>query len=364
MCQKTKACKICGNTKPVDEENFKRNYGDNFGNECNVCRDVALKKKLAESNGLTVEEFDKLLPEVGFQTCSACGVEKPLNGLYFHRRKVFTQIAGIKSFKGFKFFTTCKTCDTEKQRKKFRENKAKEIGMSPEEYKKLLDSNEMTLINQKRKTPKEKTCSVCKENFPATTDHFHNTISKWVLDDGTVKTKKTLSCMCKKCDYNDSRKHIIQKRLEEHGWTREEYDVKWAEHKKKVKAELGELLRQKIGMKHGLSHLQDELRKLPEGTRGYLYKKIVEEGYIFTSAEQYRKDRDEEGKASARKTFRKYEYPKEYDNKSIGRDYCKNNLTDSYVADLLGGKPEDFPQEVLETKRLTVSIKREIKQLS
>ena len=100
-----------------------------------------------------------------------------------------------------------------------------------------------------------------------------------------------------------------------------------------------------------------EISNLPVGTRHLIMKKI-KNGYIFTNYEQYRID----CRKNVSQAIRKYDYgdvdfvPKEKRNKT-----GFVNLTDGYIAFTLKAKVNEVPKEVIETKRLIIQLKRELK---
>lgn len=92
--------------------------------------------------------------------------------------------------------------------------------------------------------------------------------------------------------------------------------------------------------------------------RGRLYKKNEYWKDVNYSRQQnkikYLKNRDSILEIGKRWYRRNTQYVKVYDSKRIG------NLSDSYIANRLGVKLSNIPSEIIETKRLTILLKREL----
>lgn len=184
-----------------------------------------------------------------------------------------------------------------------------------------------------------KICIVCKNEYPKTLDYFYNRTIKQKLASGQIAEYKTFKSQCKKCHKIDTEKRRIKKRCNELSCDINEYRKKWKEQYSITRT------------KH------PEIKHLPAGVKNTL-RKWIDNGYKFTTYEQFRLD----CKKNTSKARRKYNYgdvdfvPKKTRNRS-----GIINLTDSYIAYTLRVSVKDISKELIEQKRLILKLKREIK---
>lgn len=185
-----------------------------------------------------------------------------------------------------------------------------------------------------------KICGVCKNEYPKTNEYFHTKKYNQKLANGDIATYTSFRYDCKKCHKHNTNIKRIKKICKEKGWEVSEYRQKWIEEKIIQRTKYKEII--------GLS----------EGRRQYIRQKI-DKGYVFTTLDQYKLD----CKKNISKARRKYDYgdvdfiPKKA-NQGI------KHLTDGYIALCLKQKVADVPKEIIETKRLSILIKRELENLN
>lgn len=93
---------------------------------------------------------------------------------------------------------------------------------------------------------------------------------------------------------------------------------------------------------------------IPRGTRFSILQKIRLDGYVFVSYEQYKLD----CVLWRSKCQRKYDYG---DVVVVGPDIIRESLPDYYVASLMKVRLSDVPKDLIELKRLSIKLKREIR---
>jgi hypothetical protein len=170
-----------------------------------------------------------------------------------------------------------------------------------------------------------KTCIDCKIEYPKTLEYFH-------------KNGKGLISYCKKCNI---------KRIKE-------YRIKNPNHAKKT------------SFNYYQNNKEIIINKIKEYRINNKEKLNVKKK---ETSKKYRKNNRETIKEKAKK-YRENnkEKAKEYreNNKEKFKQYHKNmceNLTDYYIKVRLKKTKEDIPNEIIETKRLTLQLKRELKTI-
>jgi len=181
-----------------------------------------------------------------------------------------------------------------------------------------------------------KVCVRCKKLLPKTDEYFFARVIKQKLANGEIAVYNCFRSFCKKCHGVSGNKNRIKKRCLEMNCNVSEYDEKW-----------------KLQYSETRTHFK-EIINLPDGVKNVLRNKM-KNGYVFENYEKYRID----CRKNISKAARKYDYgnldfvPK---NTQTGIKY----LTNGYVALTLGHRVKDVPKEILETKRLTILLKREL----
>lgn len=205
----------------------------------------------------------------------------------------------------------------------------------------------------------EKVCGKCKITFPLTDEYFFKKRTK----KGTIIKGKPLSAdcisyrsVCKSCNnaqnYARERAKLLIK-----------YNVSSYE-------ELDEIIyamRTRAGMLGAYASLNipSKRRKYqyPENATPYEMQKIrmiYDRGYDpSTYQDEWKKKWLENQKKN-----RKYKYPEGYDKvpRSLIQKAVSENLTDAFIANKLGFKLEDVPQELLELKRKQLKFYRYVKK--
>lgn len=186
-----------------------------------------------------------------------------------------------------------------------------------------------------------KACSNCKVEFPKTTDFFYSKVVKQKNKKG-ISIYYLLRSICKGCNNEKTEKNRIKKRCLELGCSIEDYEENW-------RKDLYQKLKKNPNI-HGLG--------LSSGQINLLNKKI-KNGYKFTTVEQYKID----CRLNVSKCRRKYDYG-DMSFVTIKQSNQKRteNITDSYLANIIGLSVSEVPKEILKTKRLIIKLKRELKK--
>lgn len=188
-------------------------------------------------------------------------------------------------------------------------------------------------------TAKIKKCGECKNEFPKTTEYFFLRIIKQKLVDGSTVEYLSLKSICKKCHGTKANELRIQKRCNEMGCETKDYRENWKKQYSKTRT------------------LNPEISHLHYSLRGGIRKKI-RKGYKYTNHEQYKLD----CRSNVSMCHRKYDYG---DKKLLTTKDINNKRTqvmsDSYLALAIGLSVNEIPKEMIETKRLIYTLKRELR---
>lgn len=192
------------------------------------------------------------------------------------------------------------------------------------------------------KTIENKICGCCKNELPKNEDYFFKRIvTQELKTTNEIKSYLSYKSICKKCHKEQSELNRIKKRCEKMNCDVSDYRENW----KKQYSETRTFVK--------------EISHMPKGVQSVIRKKI-KDGYVFTNYEQYRID----CRKNVSQVKRKYDYgdvdfvPKEKLSKS-----GIVNLTDAYIAMTLKAKVKEVPKEMIELKRLTIQLKRELENL-
>ena len=181
-----------------------------------------------------------------------------------------------------------------------------------------------------------KKCTCCNLEFPKTEEYFllkpKRKNYKWTV-------REIYRANCKNCWYKKTAEQRISKRCKEIGIERD----KWEEWKRETM------------LKKPIFQFKDErLKEFDRPLRRRILKKIREENYVFTTIENYYKDCAK----NRSKSQRIYEYTEPILNSKI----IGNTMPDYYIANRLGKSIKELPKEIIETKRLIIQLKRELKK--
>lgn len=205
----------------------------------------------------------------------------------------------------------------------------------------------------------EKQCIDCKVTYPLTKEYFYTkTLKKGTMLKGKPTDKDYVSfrSRCKKCNTAKGQERRRAKLLVKYNASSyEELDI------------IIHSMRTRAGMLGAYANLN-----MPSKRRKYNYpenasisemsriRKIYEKGYDpATYQEEWKKKWLEN-----QKKRRKYQYPDEYKvlPASLKQKAISEALTDCIVANRLGFKLKDIPQEILELKRKQLKFYRYVKK--
>lgn len=183
----------------------------------------------------------------------------------------------------------------------------------------------------------QKTCTNCKKTFEKNEDNFFKKVIKQLNAKGELKTYYSFRSVCKLCHGKIGNKRRVKKRCYELNCTVSQYKTKWKQQYSKTRT------------------LHPEISHLPKGVQSVIRKKI-KNGYVFTTYKQYKTDCAK----NISKAKRKYDYG-DLDFVPKKTQTGIKHITDGYVALTLGMSVKDVPKQIIETKRLIIKIKRELK---
>lgn len=192
----------------------------------------------------------------------------------------------------------------------------------------------------KKKVRIFKVCTSCKVEFKNNEENFFKKREKRKLASGEEKISFKLTATCKRCHGKDSAARHRKKMCKEMNCSIDDYKENWTSRKNEARMNHPEL-----------KHLSSSIRQR--------IGKMIDNGYVFTTYEQYKK----EYRIKMGKSKRKYDYgdvdflTEEMHNKS-----GIVNLTDAYVAMTMHQKVSEVPKELIETKRVILKLKREFKK--
>ena len=178
----------------------------------------------------------------------------------------------------------------------------------------------------------KKKCTKCSKEFPENIKYF---LEIW----NYKKTKKVFRANCKKCFYKEVSENRVIKRCKEEGIERSEWEP----------------FKRKQLMSNPIFKFKDErLKNIPRPTRARILRKIREEKYFFTTYENYKKDCSKNMSLAQRKY--------KYDGVDVlNTIIIRETMPDYYIASQMKMKLKDIPKEIIETKRLLLKLKRELK---
>ena len=204
----------------------------------------------------------------------------------------------------------------------------------------------------------EKVCGQCKEIFPLTSEYFFTKTTKA----GTIINGKPLSAdstsfrsVCKTCNNKQGQKNHTAKQM-----------IKYNVSSKKELDEVIHMVRTRCGLLGNYASVCVAFKR-----RKYQYpldatieeiarlRKIYDKGYNpETYNTEWKKNWLKKTKAN-----RKYNYPEGYDKvpRKLIQKAVSDNMTDAFIANRLGFKLKDVPQDVLELKRKQLKFYRDVK---
>lgn len=196
-----------------------------------------------------------------------------------------------------------------------------------------------------------KKCTCCNLEFPKTEDYFYAKVIKQQNKSG-LAIYHSFRAICKRCHNKKNEANRIRKRCKEMNCDVSDYRENWKKQYSETR-----------------SIDADAKKLLTEGSYGY-YLKLKREGKIedyqsfFKRVEISKKERNERLR---NEVLSKQKYFSKADLKKAKRRYQRKNvenLTNATVANnYLGMSVKDVPIEIIEFKRLTIQLKRELENL-
>ena len=183
-----------------------------------------------------------------------------------------------------------------------------------------------------------KKCTCCNLEFPKTEEYFFAKVIKQQNKSG-LAIYHSFRAICKRCNNKKTEANRIKKRCKEMNCDVSDYRENW----KKQYSETRTFVK--------------EISHLPKGVQSVIRKKIKDR-YVFTNYQQYRID----CRKNVSQVKRKYEYGN-IDFVPKGIQTGIKYLTDGYIALTLKAKLKEVPKEMIEFKRLTIQLKRELENL-
>lgn len=186
----------------------------------------------------------------------------------------------------------------------------------------------------------KKKCNKCEKVYPKTLDYFFQQKTRQKNKNG-ISIYYGFKHICKKCHSENTKISRQKARCKELNCDLKDYEKRrWEEYsKKRIK--------------------YPEINHLPTNVRTTL-RRWIDKGYIFTTYEQYKLDCSLNISLNRRKYT--YDKTKIVDKKLQNRSQIIN-LTDAYIAYTMGFKVSEVPKEIIETKRLLIKLKRELKTI-
>lgn len=184
-----------------------------------------------------------------------------------------------------------------------------------------------------------KVCGRCKKEFPKTREHFYTKKYKQKLVDGTYSRYTCLRSVCKKCNTAQKVEKSRAKRCEELGCTLNEYESIYRRQQRTSRMKYPELI------------------DIPEPKRVGI-RRWIENGYAFTTVEQYELD----WRKQRSRDRRKYDYGDvDFVTSKLSNDMQIKNLTRGRLALGTNFSAKDMPEEVYQLKKTIILLKRELK---
>lgn len=189
-----------------------------------------------------------------------------------------------------------------------------------------------------------KACGTCKKELPKNKKYFFIKTTKQKLASGKIAIYKGFRSNCKKCHAVKGNERRVEKRCKELDCNISEYRENWKKQYSKTRT-------MDLVAKNQLTNGEYNV-----------YRSYLKKGLIF-SVKEYR-ERVYVNKHS-KPWLRKFDYggkvfleDKERRNKANRNKI--DNITDSYITNYLGYKKNEIPEEIIETKRLLIKLKREL----
>lgn len=219
-------------------------------------------------------------------------------------------------------------------------------------------------MNNKKETPKDnfnatpckndvmrsafvlKKCTCCNLEFPKTEDYFFRKTEKQKLASGKIATYHSFRAFCKKCHGKKNEERRIKGRCKVLNCDVSDYRENWKKQYSETRANDFEALSCLSSGQYN-NYLKLKKKGLVNNYQDYLNSRSLR---ISEAA----KKRGEQSKWHGKLKERRKEE----------RQRQKERLTDSYVANVVMKKTvKEVPKEMIEFKRLTIQLKRELENL-
>ena len=200
--------------------------------------------------------------------------------------------------------------------------------------------------NKVREMATLKICTCCNKEYPKNKDFFFKKILKQKNKKGENKIYHSFRSVCKKCHAKQTKNRLVKKRCIELNCDISDYNEQW-------RAQYSNTRTRDMDAKNILTKSQYQ---------HYLKGNYKDASDYLECIEKTKNDRNNRIIKSV-KDRQKY-FTDEQKRQAL-RQYAKNNskkLSDCYIANMLMLKPiSELTKEIIETKRLIVQLKREIK---
>jgi len=199
-------------------------------------------------------------------------------------------------------------------------------------------------------TIKKKTCGNCNNEYPKTTEYFFIRKIKQKLSTGEIAVYNSFRSNCIKCHKIKAEKRRVEKRCKELNCDVKDYRKNWKQQYTETRT---------------IDLYSKE--KLTQGQYGF-FRTLLKANFVadlesyFKRVIESKKQRNERIRNEA---LSKKKYFTKEDKRLALRMYAKNDkdrLTDSYISNQVMKKNiSELSPEIIETKRLTIQLKRELK---
>jgi len=197
---------------------------------------------------------------------------------------------------------------------------------------------------------KIKTCGNCNNEYPKTKEYFYIKKIKQKLATGEIAVYNSFRSDCVKCHVIKSEERRIKKRCKELNCDVQDYRENWKKQYRETRT---------IDL--------DSKEKLTQGQYTF-FRTLLKSDLVFDLESYFKRINDSNKQRNERlvnEVLSKQKYFTKEDKRLALRMYAKNEkdrLTDSYISNHVMKKNiSDLSPEIIETKRLTIQLKRELK---
>jgi len=196
----------------------------------------------------------------------------------------------------------------------------------------------------------KKTCVNCNNEYPKTKEYFFIRKIKQKLSTGEIAVYNSFKSDCIKCHGIKGGANRIKKRCKEFNCDVQDYRENWKQQYTETRT---------IDL--------DSKEKLTQGQYGF-FTTLLKANLVVDLESYFKRIKDSKQQRNERisnEALSKKKYFTKEDKRLALRMYAKNKkdrLTDSYISNVVMKKKiSDLSPEIIETKRLTIQLKRELK---